>query len=78
MAIHLIDPVQLLTMSLKKWLIKPTDTYSATLAQWYTNTINSNKNTRQNKHIQKSQNRLQKPIKWIWSDQIAGSIKLLY
>jgi hypothetical protein len=54
MAIHLIDPVQLLTMSLKKWLIKtlltPTVQHSLNGTQTQLTLI---KNTRQNKHYLK-------------------------
>jgi IS30 family transposase len=72
MAIHLNRSRSTINNELKKWLIKPTDTYSATLAHWYATTINSTKRTEDKINTYKSL------LSGYSPDQIAGSIKLLY
>ncbi len=65
---------------LKKWLIKPTDSYSAELAHWYATTTNSNKRTQDKINTYKSLKIYvyRGLLNGYSPDQISGSIKLLY
>lgn len=80
MAIHLNRSRSTINNELKKWLMKPTDTYSATLAHWYATTINSTKRTQDKINTYKSLKIYvyRSLLSGYSPDQIAGSIKLLY
>jgi transposase, IS30 family len=79
-AVHLKRCRSTIHNELKKWLVKPTDTYSGELAHWYATEINSNKRTQDKINTYK---RLKIYVyRGLLSghspDQISGSIKLLY
>lgn len=80
MAVHLNRSRSTITNELKKWLIKPTDTYSAELAHWYATTINSTKRTQDKINTYKSLKIYvyRGLLNGHSPDQIAGSIKLLH
>lgn len=80
MALHLNRSRSTIINELKKWLIKPTDTYSAELAHWYATTINSTKRTQDKINTYKSLKIYvyRGLLNGYSPDQIAGSIKLLH
>jgi len=79
-AVHLNRSRSTVNNELKKWIVKPTDIYSAQLAHWYATTINSNKRTQDKINTYKSLKIYvyRGLLNGYSPDQIAGSIKLLY
>lgn len=77
---HLKRAPSTITNELKKWLIKPTDTYNAQLAHWYATEVNSTKRTQDkiNTHKRLKLYVYRGLLNGYSPDQIAGSIKLLY
>jgi IS30 family transposase len=77
---HLKRARSTITNELKNWLLKPTDNYNATLANWYATEVNSSKRTQDkiNTHKRLKMYVYRCLLNGYSPDQISGSIKLLY